>query len=91
MIHTVGPRYSRSEDRSGLLRSAYTRSLAVADSIGARTVAFPLISAGVYGWPKEDAVRQAVSAIRAAKTEVETVTLVAFNKETADLMRRAIA
>lgn len=91
VIHTVGPRYSRSEDRSGLLRSAYTRSLAVADSIGARTVAFPLISAGVYGWPKEDAVRQAVSAIRAAKTEVETVTLVAFNKETADLMRRAIA
>ncbi len=46
VIHTVGPRYSRSEDRSGLLRSAYTRSLAVADSIGARTVAFPLISAG---------------------------------------------
>ncbi|MDV8005843.1 O-acetyl-ADP-ribose deacetylase [Rhodococcus sp. IEGM 1318] len=91
LIHTVGPRYSRSEDRSGLLRSAYTRSLAVADSIGARTVAFPLISAGVYGWPKEDAVQQAVSAIRAAKTEVETVTLVAFNKETAELMRRAIA
>jgi len=91
VIHTVGPRYSRSEDRSGLLRSAYTRSLAVADAIGARTVAFPLISAGVYGWPKEDAVRQAVSAIRAAKTDVETVTLVAFNKETADLMRRAIA
>lgn len=88
VIHTVGPRFSRSEDRSALLRSAYTRSLAVAESTGARTVAFPLISAGVYGWPKEDAVQQAMSAVHGADTAVETVILVAFDDETAELMRR---
>ena len=90
VIHTVGPRYSRREDRSALLRAAYTRSLAAADSVGARTVAFPLISGGSYGWPKADAVRQAVAAIRSADTKVETVTLVAYNEETAALMRRAL-
>ena len=90
VIHTVGPRYSRREDRSALLRAAYTRSLAAADSVGARTVAFPLISGGAYGWPKADAVRQAVAAIRSADTKVETVTLVAYNEETAALMRRAL-
>ncbi|NMM90798.1 O-acetyl-ADP-ribose deacetylase [Rhodococcus sp. SRB_17] len=91
VIHTVGPRYSDTEDLSARLRSAYTRSLAVADSLGARTVAFPLISSGVYGWPKEDAVRQAVSAIRAADTQVESVILVAYNQESAALMRRILA
>ncbi|WP_308198253.1 O-acetyl-ADP-ribose deacetylase [Rhodococcus sp. ARC_M6] len=91
VIHTVGPRYSDTEDLSARLRSAYTRSLAVADSLGARTVAFPLISSGVYGWPKEDAVRQAVSAIRAADTQVESVILVAYNQESAALMRRVLA
>lgn len=90
VIHTVGPRYSRHEDRSALLRAAYTRSLAAADSVGARTVAFPLISGGSYGWPKEDAVRQAVTAISAANTRVEVVTLVAYNDETAALMRHAL-
>ncbi|WP_369597467.1 O-acetyl-ADP-ribose deacetylase [Rhodococcus sp. OK302] len=91
VIHTVGPRYSDTEDLSARPRSAYTRSLAVADSLGARTVAFPLISSGVYGWPKEDAVRQAVSAIRAADTQVESVILVAYNQESAALMRRVLA
>nr|WP_307861347.1 O-acetyl-ADP-ribose deacetylase [Rhodococcus sp. PvR099] len=90
VIHTVGPRYSRHEDRSALLRAAYTRSLAAADSVGARTVAFPLISGGSYGWPKEDAIKQAVAAISAANTGVEVVTLVAYNDETAALMRRAL-
>lgn len=86
VIHTVGPVYSTSEDRSALLRSAYTRSLEVADSVGARTVAFPLISSGIYGWPADDAVRQAVSAVRQAQTQVQTVTFVAFSESMADLL-----
>lgn len=86
VIHTVGPVYSTSEDRSALLRSAYTRSLEVADSVGARTVAFPLISSGVYGWPADDAVRQAVRAVRQAQTQVQTVTFVAFSESMADLL-----
>src|SRR5688500_1401150 len=64
VIHTVGPVYSSSEDRSHLLRGAYLSSLRVAADLGAESVAFPLISAGVYGWPADDAVRQAVSAVR---------------------------
>ncbi|SDE46445.1 3-mercaptopyruvate sulfurtransferase SseA, contains two rhodanese domains [Rhodococcus tukisamuensis] len=87
VIHTVGPVYLETEDRSPVLRSAYTRSLAVADELGARTVAFPLISAGVYGWPRADAVHQAVTAVRQARTAVQDVTFVAFSDEVADLLR----
>ncbi|WP_433611591.1 O-acetyl-ADP-ribose deacetylase [Prescottella agglutinans] len=90
VIHTVGPRYSRSEDRSDVLRSCYRRSLAVADELGAATVAFPLISAGAFGWPTGDAVQQALTAIRSTRTGVGTVTLVAFDPMVADLMRRAL-
>ncbi|NMN98871.1 O-acetyl-ADP-ribose deacetylase [Antrihabitans stalactiti] len=90
VIHTVGPVYSRTEDLSHVLRSAYTRSLEVADELGARTVAFPLISAGVYGWPADDAVRQAVGAVRSANTAVEHVTFVAFGSAMARLLRSEV-
>jgi len=75
-IHTVGPVWSAGEDRSATLRSCYASSLAVADELGAATVAFPLVSAGVYGWPLEDAVRQALTAVRAAATRVAAARLV---------------
>ena len=67
VVHTVGPVWSASEDRSALLRSCYATSLAVADGLGARTIAFPLISSGIYGWPFQDAVRQALSVLRSAE------------------------
>ena len=54
VIHTVGPVYDRSRDLSPLLSSAYRRSLEVADEIGARSVAFPAVSAGAYGWPMDE-------------------------------------
>ena len=91
VIHTVGPVYARDDDRSLILRSAYRRSLMVADELGAATVAFPLISAGVYGWPVEDAAAQAVSAIRATTTAAATVTLVGYTSAVADVLRRAVA
>ena len=91
VIHTVGPVYSSTEDRSGTLRSAYTSSLAVADEVGARTVAFPLISAGIYGWPLADAAHQAVTAVRSAATEVDEVLLVAFAPPAAAALRTALS
>src|SRR5689334_10947688 len=82
VIHTVGPVFSTDEDRSPLLRACYTNSLAVADALGARSVAFPLISSGIYRWPKEDAVAEALAAIESAPTAVETVRLVLFDDAT---------
>jgi O-acetyl-ADP-ribose deacetylase (regulator of RNase III) len=70
VIHTVGPVYSAGEDRSPLLRSAYAESLRIAGELGAATIAFPLISAGVYGWPLADAVTQALAVLRSAESPV---------------------
>ncbi|AJW79774.1 O-acetyl-ADP-ribose deacetylase [Clavibacter michiganensis] len=66
VIHTVGPVWSRSEDRTAVLASAYRRSIEVAASLGLRSVALPAVSAGVYGWPVDDAARVAVAAVREA-------------------------
>ncbi len=79
VIHTVGPVYAAGLDQSDLLRCCYTTSLAVADELGASSVAFPLVSAGVYGWPIADAVQQAVTAISTATTAVTDVRLVLFD------------
>lgn len=80
VIHTVGPVYSREEDRSDQLASCYRESLRVADELGARTVAFPAVSAGIYGWPMDDAARIAVETVRAAETSVDEVTFVLFDE-----------
>jgi len=66
VIHTVGPVWSATEDRSGLLASCYRESLRVADELGARTVAFPAISTGVYAYPLDAAARVAIEATREA-------------------------
>ncbi|MEV0694235.1 O-acetyl-ADP-ribose deacetylase [Streptomyces sp. NPDC050388] len=81
VIHTVGPRYTREEDRSELLASCYRESLRVADELGARTVAFPAVSAGIYGWPVQDAARIAVETVRATETSVEEVRFVLFDDQ----------
>jgi O-acetyl-ADP-ribose deacetylase len=82
VIHTVGPVYSASEDRSELLASCHNEALRVADEVGAASVAFPAISTGVYGYPVESAARVAVAAVRAAVTRVELVRFVLFDEET---------
>lgn len=79
VIHTVGPVYSRSDDRSATLASCYRESLRVADELDARTVAFPAVSAGVYGWPMDDAARIAVGTVARTPTAVETAVFVLFN------------
>ncbi|KFG72796.1 O-acetyl-ADP-ribose deacetylase [Streptomyces mutabilis] len=79
VIHTVGPVHSPAEDRSGLLASCYRESLRVADELGARTVAFPAISTGVYRWPMDDAARIAVETVRGTETSVAEVRFVLFD------------
>jgi O-acetyl-ADP-ribose deacetylase len=91
VIHTVGPVWSATEDRSAVLRSCYTSALVVADELGARTVSFPLISSGIFRWPKDDAVRQALVAFRAGPSTVDTVRLVLFDAATLDVARRVQA
>ena len=78
VIHTVGPNYSAGERDRTLLVSCYRRCLEVADELGARTVAFPLISAGIYGWPREDAITAAVETIRGVHSAVAEARLVAW-------------
>ena len=91
VIHTVGPVYDPGRDQSATLRSCYTRSVAVADELGAATVAFPLISAGAYGWPLEDAIAQALAAMRGAESRVEEARLVLFGDATFAAAERIFA
>ncbi|MFJ9710651.1 O-acetyl-ADP-ribose deacetylase [Streptomyces sp. NPDC101234] len=81
VIHTVGPVHSTSEDRSDLLASCYRESLKRADEVGARTVAFPAVSTGIYGWPMDDGARIAVATVREADTAVEEVRFVLFDEQ----------
>ena len=91
VIHVVGPNYAAGQTDRGLLTSCYARALAVADELGARTIAFPLISAGIYGWPKDDAVDAAVGTLRSTPTEVEEARLVAFDAATAELIGQRLS
>ena len=83
VIHAVGPRYRGGRHgEAEQLRSAYRRALEVADQLGARSVAFPAISTGVYGYPPAEAADIAVDTIRSLATRVEVVRLMAFDDET---------
>ncbi|MEH0822884.1 MULTISPECIES: O-acetyl-ADP-ribose deacetylase [unclassified Micromonospora] len=83
VVHTVGPVFSPREDRSALLRDCYANSLRVADGLGATGIAFPLISAGIYGWPVDDAVAQALTVLHAATpAHVTEARLVLFGADT---------
>jgi O-acetyl-ADP-ribose deacetylase (regulator of RNase III) len=91
VIHVVGPNYSAGQTDRTLLTSCYSRALEVADELGARTVAFPLVSAGIYGWPKDDAIAAAIETLRAADTRVEEARMVAFDASTYDQISDALA
>ena len=90
VIHVVGPNHAAGQTDRGLLTSCYSRALEVADELGAGTVAFPLISAGIYGWPKADAIAAAVQTLRASVTEVVEARLVAFDESTYDAIADAL-
>ena len=90
VIHTVGPVFSRTEDRSKLLASCHAESLRVADELGASTVAFPAISTGVYGYPVVLAAPVALGAVLRADTRVREVRFVLFDADTLEAFRRAL-
>lgn len=91
VIHTVGPVYSDAEDRSALLASCHTEALKVADELGARTLAFPAISTGVYGYPLDEAALVAIAAVKRAATNVEEVRFVLFDQAAYDAFAAALA
>jgi O-acetyl-ADP-ribose deacetylase len=91
VIHTVGPVFAKSQDRSHLLASAYRESLRVADEIGARTVAFPAVSAGVYGWPLDDAARIAVTTVKETESAVREARFILFSDQAYEAFVRADA
>ena len=87
VIHVVGPNHTAGQRDRGLLTSCYRRALEVADEVGAVSVAFPLVSAGAYGWPKDDAIAAPLEVFRewqsrGADTVVEEARLVAFDHAT---------
>lgn len=81
VIHTVGPNYRAGQRDPELLRSCYRRSLEVADELGAHSVAFPLISAGIYGWPLDDAVAIAVETVAGGAGPDTDITFVAIDDD----------
>ena len=91
IIHTVGPVWAGGgSGEAGVLASCYRRSLEVADQLQARSVAFPAIATGVYGFPPDQAAQIAVASIRSATTAVERVRLVAFDEDTFNLLTAAL-
>ncbi|MFE2957761.1 O-acetyl-ADP-ribose deacetylase [Nocardia tengchongensis] len=84
VIHTVGPVWSAQDDRSKRLASCYRESLRVADELGARTVAFPAISTGIFGWPMDDGARIAIETVRVSDTAVREVRFVLFSQDAYD-------
>ncbi|MET3805366.1 O-acetyl-ADP-ribose deacetylase (regulator of RNase III) [Nakamurella sp. UYEF19] len=95
VIHTVGPIYGGPEPRrvavqQEQLRACYVSCLAVADQLGASSIAFPLISAGAYGWPRRDAIEQALGALCGADSQVEKATLVLFDDKSYQLARHLL-
>ena len=90
VIHTVGPVYAASADPPGELASCHTESLRVAEELGARTVAYPAISTGVFGYPIQEAAAVAVGAVRDAETTAEEVRFVLFGREAFEAFERAL-
>ncbi len=81
VIHTVGTVYSARDDRSAVLASCYEQSLRVADELGARVVAFPAVSAGIYGWPAESAARIALATVTRTPSGLEEARFVLFSED----------
>ena len=90
VIHVVGPNRNAGQTDPALLESCYREALRVADELGVRTLAAPLVSAGVYGWPLDDAARIAVETVRAAPTQVRLVRFVAFGPDAKQALRAAL-
>lgn len=81
IIHTAGPIYSGKTRDAELLARCHESCLAVADGLGASSIAFPAISTGVYAYPPDEAALVATSAVLKARTRVEEIRFVLFGPE----------
>lgn len=85
VIHTVGPVWrGGAHGEADLLASCYRESLRVADELGVRSISFPAISTGIFGYPLADATQIAISTVRTTATGVELVRFVSFDADTFD-------
>jgi O-acetyl-ADP-ribose deacetylase (regulator of RNase III) len=91
VIHTVGPVYSHTDDRSAQLASCYREALRVADELGAASVAFPAVSAGIFGWPMENAAEIAVRTVHETPTRIEEARFVLFEARAYVAFEQAVA
>jgi len=91
VIHTVGPVFEPGEDRSDVLASCFRESLRLADQLGAATVAFPAVSAGIYRWPIDEVARIAVGTVLATPTQVSEVRFVLFAEPALEAFQGALA
>jgi O-acetyl-ADP-ribose deacetylase len=90
VIHTVGPVFEPGEDRSDVLASCFRQSLLLADELGARSVAFPAVSAGIYRWPMDEVARIAVGTVLATPTRVDEVRFVLFSQPALEAFEGAL-
>ncbi|WP_460774220.1 macro domain-containing protein [Microbacterium sp. GXF7504] len=90
VIHVVGPNHAAGERDRGLLVSCYRRALEVADALGAQTLAFPLVSAGIYAWPLEDAVDVAVGTLASTASAVTEARIVVRDPDVLRLVQARI-
>ncbi|WP_426593333.1 O-acetyl-ADP-ribose deacetylase [Cellulomonas sp. McL0617] len=91
VIHTVGPNRHRGQTDPALLASCFATSLEVAAQIGATSVAFPAVSAGVYGWAVQDVAQIAVDAVRASSAQVDLVRFVLFSAAALGVFEAALS
>lgn len=96
VVHTVGPVFAKTIDHSADLASAYRESMRIASELGARSIAFPAVSAGVYGWPMADAARIAVETVREVVADpysgtIELVRFVLFSQPALDAFDDALS
>jgi O-acetyl-ADP-ribose deacetylase len=89
VIHVVGPNRRAGQTDPDLLASCYREALRVADELGASRLAFPLVSAGAYGWKPDEAAQIAVQTLRETPSQVREAQLVAFNAEARDAWESA--
>lgn len=90
VIHVVGPIWSAAQDRSRLLASCYVEALRLADELGARSIAFPAISTGIYGYPAGEAARVAIGALAGTPTSVSEIRLVGYGPADYQVLKAAL-
>ena len=90
VVHTVGPNYGRGQQDPALLESCYRRAIEVAEELGARSIAFPLVSAGIYRWPLQEAVEIAVRTLASTESGISEIRIVALDEEICALVQQEV-